>query len=78
MRQSDKISYLQETDLGGSFAEALSADIESVLADDCVSVSANTAKAEIKDEGQLCLCIPLTASSTVVLWVSVPQVCHID
>ena len=38
------LTYLLETDLAGSLAEALSANIQGVLSDDGVSVAANTAK----------------------------------
>jgi hypothetical protein len=39
-----KETYLEETDLAGSFTEALSANVQSVLADDGVTVGADTAK----------------------------------
>ena len=38
------VTYLGETDLSGSLTEALSADVESVLTDDGVTVAANAAK----------------------------------
>ena len=37
-------TYLGETDLSSSLTEALSADVEGVLAYDGVTVAANTAK----------------------------------
>ena len=45
-------AYLQETDLAGSFTEALSADVESVLTDDSMTVTANAAKKRYMDEGK--------------------------
>lgn len=43
-RKYGEDSYLQETDLRSSLAEALSADVQSVLADDGVTVAADAAK----------------------------------
>ena len=37
------ISYLEETDLGSSLTETLSAEVKSVLSDDGVSIAANAA-----------------------------------
>jgi hypothetical protein len=43
LHDNEDVTYLKETDLTGSLAEALSADVQRILADDGVSVAANTA-----------------------------------
>ena len=53
----DVLTYLQETNLRSSLTEALSADVESILTDDGVTVAANTAKEVVKGRGT---CIPHT------------------
>ena len=44
-------TYLQETNLRSSLTEALSADVESILTDDGVTVAANTAREVVKGRG---------------------------
>ena len=71
-------TYLLETEVSGSLTEALSANVEGVLPDDGVTVAANAAKEDYMNQSLLKYHIPLATTSSVVLWVSVPQICHID
>ena len=71
-------TYLLETEVSGSLTEALSANVEGVLPDDGVTVAANAAKKDNMNQSLRINNIPLATTSSVVLWVSVPQICHID
>jgi hypothetical protein len=71
-------TYLLETEVSGSLTEALSANVEGVLPDDGVTVAANAAKEDNMNQSLRINNIPLATTSSVVLWVSVPQICHID
>jgi hypothetical protein len=71
-------TYLLETEVSGSLSEALSANVEGVLPDDGVTVAANAAKEDNMNQSLPIDNIPLATTSSVVLWVSVPQICHID
>lgn len=71
-------TYLLETEVSGSLTEALSANVEGVLPDDSVTVAANAAKEDNMNQNLRMNNIPLATTSSVVLWVSVPQICHID
>ncbi len=73
-----KQTYLLETEVSGSLTEALSANVEGILPNDGMTVAANAAKVNMMDRRSVESNIPLATTRTVVLWVSVPQICHID
>ena len=72
------LTYLLETEVSRSLTEALSANVEGVLPDDGVTIAAYAAKEDNMNQSLVIHDIPLATTRSVVLWVSVPQICHID